>query len=135
MTYSNSVCLGNWFEDKIQKQAKGGRIIADYGYKIFDTDASRSWGINADDELGEKRSRAQQLKILHSQREKGGFCMAQHKTYAESVIERRSNAPEEGFGAILPPAAREPEKLFRTCNQFAFGVGSISRDQKCAQSL
>lgn len=47
MTYSNSVCLGNWFEDRVQKASgkKGGRIIADYGYRIFDTDASRTWGI------------------------------------------------------------------------------------------
>mmetsp|Transcript_22013 Transcript_22013/g.41392 ORF Transcript_22013/g.41392 Transcript_22013/m.41392 type:complete len:255 (+) Transcript_22013:131-895(+) len=121
MTYSNSVCLGNWFEDRVQKQqgSKGGRIIADYGYRIFDTDASRTWGIK--EEIPTKRSRAQQLKHLADQKAAGGFLMAQHKTYHESVENRVGKAPEEGFGSILPAMAKEKEVNFKTNNQFAMG--------------
>mmetsp|Transcript_15491 Transcript_15491/g.30925 ORF Transcript_15491/g.30925 Transcript_15491/m.30925 type:complete len:255 (+) Transcript_15491:127-891(+) len=125
MTYSNSVCLGNWFEDRIQKKAQGGRIIADYGYRIFDTDASRSWGNPLDKvAVATKLSRAQKLKELASQKASGGFCMAQKNTYHESVADRRGKAPEEGFEAILPPSAKEPEKNFKTNNQFAMGEAS-----------
>ena len=50
--------------------------------------------------------------------------MAQKGTYHESVVDRRGKAPEEGFGAILPSQARDPEKNFKTNNQFAMGEAS-----------
>jgi len=91
MTYSNSVCLGNWFEDRVQKSSTGPRVLSDYGYRIFDTDASRSWGLaaeNGENEGSKVRSRAMVLKKLAGMKREGGFCMAQQKTYHESVSER-----------------------------------------------
>ena len=41
MSYSNNVCLGNWFEDRIQKNNPGPRVLCDYGYRIFDTGESK----------------------------------------------------------------------------------------------
>ena len=86
------------------------------------TDASRSWGVAKTDDDG-KRSRARVLKKLADDRMNGGFMMAQKKTYHESVKERKSKAPENGFEAILPPASSDPSPDFRTNNEYAFGVG------------
>ncbi|GMI57544.1 hypothetical protein ScalyP_jg11466 [Parmales sp. scaly parma] len=119
-TFSNSACLGNWFEDRIQQESPEGRIIADYGYKIFDTDASRTWGVHKDDD--HKYSRAQNLKKLQENVAHGGFAMAQQSTFQESIADRKSSAPEEGFGAILPKATADAEKHFTSNSQYAFGT-------------
>ena len=126
-SYSNNVCLGNWFEDRVQaRSGRNGRVIADYGCRIFETDSQVSWGQHAD-HGSHGPSRAQKLKSLQTSNGLNGpldvgFRQAQRGTYDESVATRLSAAPETGFGSILPPAAPDPPPLSLSCNQYSYGV-------------
>jgi len=48
--------------------------------------------------------------------------MAQPSTYHESVLDRRCEAPESGFGAVLPEATPDPEVHMKSSSQHATGV-------------
>ena len=128
--YSNTVCLGNWFEDRIQsdkkKTTKNTRIIADYGYRIFDTDASRTWGMGLNEGKGNsnsKKSRAEALLAVSLAKKKGGggFDMAQGFTYQDSIKDRKSSIPEEGFGALLPKEKIHEVMDMKSTNQYSYG--------------
>jgi hypothetical protein len=123
--YNHNVCLGNWFEDRVQgasEQKQGKRVIVDYGYRIFETDAARTWGKNPKDEAENKvNTRARRLERFHSSG--GVFKMAQPSTYDESTVKRvSSRVPEDGFEAILPPASQSIELHAKSNNQYAFGL-------------
>jgi hypothetical protein len=125
MVYNNAVCLGNWFEDRVQGPNSGtSRVLCDYGVRIYETDSqfqARKTAAAIDKTVSAERNRGKALKRLADSKSSGGFAMAQAKTYHDSVVDRISSKPETGFKALLPPKSQEQMVDMTSCNHHAYG--------------
>ena len=140
-SYSNTVHLGNWFEDKLQTPSQStSRVLCDYGVREYTTDnmhtaevtakareGERGGGSNgSNSERNSERNRGEGMKRLaraaRNNGGKGGFRMAQANTFSEAVIKRVGSAPETGFDSLLPETSGKSVAEFGSCSRDAYGV-------------
>ena len=75
MVYNNAVCLGNWFEDRVQGPNSGSsRVLCDYGVRLYETDQqfqARKTAAAIDKEVSSERNRGKALKRLAEMKSAG----------------------------------------------------------------